>query len=134
LNKAIVESIVQEAKRDSSKFEPLYREYYGEMMSFVMSKTGDLHLAEELVSNCFFKALQKINTYHPSEKGFLSWLYTIAINEVRMHYRKSKTRSFGFDIDQFKDMISTAPNQTENELKTFLEQKFSIRGNYRHFS
>lgn len=124
LDKKKVESIVQMAKQDPADFEPLYLEYYGQLMSFVTAKTGDQHLAEELVSNCFYKALSKLHTYKPSEKGFTAWLYTIALNEVRMHFRKSKQASFAFDIENFKEIISSDSSDNE-ELKEEIQQKLS---------
>jgi RNA polymerase sigma-70 factor (ECF subfamily) len=124
LDKKKVESIVEQAKQDPSKFEPLYKHYYGPIMSFVSAKTGDHHLAEELVSNCFFKALNKIHTYKSSKKGFDAWLYTIAINEVRMHFRKAKKTTYGLNINDFQDLLSTEPAHTGDDLKIEISQKF----------
>jgi RNA polymerase sigma factor (sigma-70 family) len=62
-------------------------------------------VAEELTSNTFFKAFRGLPGFHPRPGiRFRSWLYRIATNEVRMHWRSHKGRR------------ETLPLSDENEL------------------
>jgi RNA polymerase sigma-70 factor (ECF subfamily) len=61
------------------------------ILSFLHRNTADVSLAEDLTSRTFFNALRALPKY-THRQPFRLWLYAIAANEMRMHWRKEKTR------------------------------------------
>lgn len=66
--------------------EDFYKENYSTVFGFLFSLCGDPHLAEDLTSETFLRAIQKINAYDGRVKP-ATWLCTIGkhlyFNEVR---------------------------------------------------
>lgn len=52
---------------------------------------GDLMLAEDMLQETFVRVLRRISIYQPT-RPFKSWLYTIATNLVRDHFKRADTR------------------------------------------
>ena len=83
--------LIERAKTDSEAFGQLFEAYYGRILTYTYRCTLNLAVAEDLTSNTFFKALRSIRKYRP-RGSFSAWLYRIASNEVRMHWRSEKRR------------------------------------------
>lgn len=81
---------VEAAKKDIAQFRPLYEKYVDTVFRFFIRRTDDEFLAEELCSTTFFKALDKLYTYQWQGKPFGAWLFRIAGNELRKHFRDKK--------------------------------------------
>ena len=82
--------LVRAAKKDVEAFGKLYDRYYGEVSGYIYHRTLDRGLTEELTSNTFFSALKHLGRFRWRRIPFGAWLYRIATNEIRMHYRKSR--------------------------------------------
>lgn len=67
---------------DKKAFEQLYAAYRDRIWFFVNKNTGSDALSEDIVSETFLTAMQKIGELRQAE-SFGSWLYTIAYNECR---------------------------------------------------
>jgi RNA polymerase sigma-70 factor (ECF subfamily) len=85
---------------DSEAFGRLYDHYLDPIYRFIYYKVFSVELAEDLVSDTFFKALSQLRSYHPGRGRFNSWLYQIARNTVVDHYRTKKEH---VDIDDIFD-------------------------------
>jgi RNA polymerase sigma-70 factor (ECF subfamily) len=97
--------LVRRAKYDPAAFGELYDAHYQFILNYLYRRTLNVTVAEELTSNTFFKALQGLPGFHPRPGIRLrSWLYRIATNEARMHWRSHKGRR------------ETMPLSDENEL------------------
>ncbi len=69
-------------------FERLYAEHAQGLFGFLVYRTGDRALAEDLVADSFERALkgrQRFDRRRASEK---TWLYSIALNALRDHGRR----------------------------------------------
>jgi RNA polymerase sigma factor (sigma-70 family) len=76
-----------------SDFEPLYDTHAGRLFSFFLFRTGDRGLAEDLVADAFERALRARRRFDPKKGSEATWLYAIALNCVRDHWRKERSRN-----------------------------------------
>ena len=77
--------------REAADFDRLYAEHAEPLLSFLVLRTGNRALAEDVLADTFERVLRKRGTFdrrRGSEKG---WLYTIALNLLRDHLRRQET-------------------------------------------
>jgi len=75
-------------KRDD--FERLYEEHARPLLGFLVYRTGDVALAEDILADAFervYGARRSFNRRRASEK---TWIYTIALNCLRDHRRRAQ--------------------------------------------
>lgn len=74
---------------ESESFWPLYDRYFQVIYNHIYYKTLNQSLTEDIVSDTFFKAFDKIHQFvYTTENSFRSWLYTIANNTLLDSYKK----------------------------------------------
>lgn len=88
---------------DSAGFGVLYDFYIDKIYRFIYYKTFSKESAEDLTSEVFTKAFEKIHSYDNAKGPFGAWLYRIARNAVIDHYR---TRKAHVPIDDMFDIAS----------------------------
>jgi len=71
-------------------FGVLYDQYIKKIYNFIYFRTQHKETAEDLTSQTFLKALEKINRYSDKLGAFSSWLYQIARNTVIDYWRTLK--------------------------------------------
>ena len=71
------------------EFEELYRENFDLVYRYALGLTQDVHAAEELTQETFFKALQAIDGFR-GECGLKTWLCGIAKNKFLSQQRQKK--------------------------------------------
>ncbi|MDC0506067.1 RNA polymerase sigma factor [Candidatus Gracilibacteria bacterium] len=73
------------------KFGDLYELYIDKIYRFCYLKTSNKDLAEDITSNVFVKALEKIDSFDASadNSSFQAWLYKIAYNKIVDYYRSN---------------------------------------------
>ncbi len=77
---------------ETEAFGVLYEEHEGQIFRYVLARTGQVELAEDLAQEVFVKALDKIGQYHDRGSQFSSWLLRIAHNIVIDYYRSAAKR------------------------------------------
>ncbi|MAT97809.1 MAG: hypothetical protein CL608_11745 [Anaerolineaceae bacterium] len=82
--------LVQQARDDMQVFATLYDRYVERIYAYALREAGDVATAEDIVSATFEKALKHLPQYKWRGISFGAWLYKIARNELRMHWRKQK--------------------------------------------
>lgn len=78
-------------RRDA--FERLYDEYAEPLLGFLIYRTADRQLAEDILGDTFERAIharQRFNRRKASEK---TWLYAIAMNCLTDHRRRARAES-----------------------------------------
>ncbi len=82
------QEIVSRAQLNPVSFAPLYDHYFPKIYNYIYNKVNNSQLAEDLVSETFYKALANIKRFQWQDRSFASWLYTIARNQVIDQFRK----------------------------------------------
>jgi len=111
------------AQKDPEAFGALFDEYHPKILAYLIHRTGEVALAQDLASETFFKALNKLWQFRFRSISFSAWLYRIATNELRMFYRGKKSFSLealmeesGFDVSDSGDLVEEL-KEAEEALK-----------------
>lgn len=85
--------LVERAKAgDEPAFEALYHRYKRLVYTLAYRLFNDAGSAEDLTQEVFVLVWRKIGTFR-GEASFSTWLYRLALNECRGHFRKTKAES-----------------------------------------
>src|SRR5688572_5096917 len=87
------------AQGDAAAFTELYTHYKGEMFRFFLRQSGNRTLAEELYQELWMRVINNRASYEPKAR-FSTWLYHIAHNLLRDHFRK-------FEPDNDEEALET---------------------------
>ncbi len=79
------------AAGDKAAFERIYHLLADDLYAFVRVQCHDETVAEDLVANTFLKAWRSAKRYRPGSEHFRQWIFAIARNEVRDHWRTSRS-------------------------------------------
>jgi RNA polymerase sigma-70 factor (ECF subfamily) len=93
---------------DTEAFGLLYDHYHTSVYRFVYYRVGSVALAEDLVSETFFRALRSMSSFRWQGKDFGAWLMTIARNLMTDHYKAGRTR-----LEQTTEDMSAHDDVTE---------------------
>ncbi|MFG3090634.1 sigma-70 family RNA polymerase sigma factor [Streptomyces antibioticus] len=86
--------VARAAAGDRDAFATLYNEHQPTVYRYLLGRTRDRYLAEDLTSETFVRALRNIGPFaeRPGTGGFAGWLAIIARNLYADHCRASRTR------------------------------------------
>jgi RNA polymerase sigma factor (sigma-70 family) len=73
----------------SAEFERLYAEHAQALFGFLMYRTGDRGLAEDVVADTFERALRARRGFDRRKGSEKTWLYAIALNRLRDNLRRA---------------------------------------------
>jgi RNA polymerase sigma factor (sigma-70 family) len=71
------------------EFERLYEQHAQPLLGFLVYRTGDRALAEDLLADTFERVLRARRRFDPRKGREKTWIYTIALNCLRDHVRRS---------------------------------------------
>jgi RNA polymerase sigma-70 factor (ECF subfamily) len=113
--------LIQSAQKNIQRFGPLYNKYYDSVFGFIYNRIHDEETTADICSLTFAKVIEKLSTYQFQGRPFGGWLFTIALNEVNQHYRRSKKNKVVILEDSYaesiKDEIGNAEELEINLLK-----------------
>ena len=70
-------------------FERLYAEHAEQLLGFLIYRTADRPLAEDLLSDTFERAIRARRRFDRRKASEKTWLYAIALNCLRDHTRRA---------------------------------------------
>ena len=105
-------------------FEKIYNEYFNDVYLYIKRLSGDEHIAEDITSETFFKALKSIDSFR-GECEIRVWLCQIAKNS---YYTYVKKNSKVQDVDETElinlpDNKNNVENEVQSKLQAFAIQK-----------
>jgi RNA polymerase sigma-70 factor (ECF subfamily) len=74
-------------------FERLYERHAGSLLGFLVYRTGDRALAEDLLADTFERVLRSRKSFDPRKASEKTWIYAIALNCLRGHHRRREAES-----------------------------------------
>jgi RNA polymerase sigma-70 factor (ECF subfamily) len=83
------EIVARVLKGDRQAYALLVDEYKSPIYNLAYRMTGNLEDADDLTQETFIRAYQYLWRYDTSKK-FFTWLYTLALNLIRNHFKKNK--------------------------------------------
>jgi RNA polymerase sigma-70 factor (ECF subfamily) len=109
--------LVRQAQKDPDAFAKLYDQYYPKIFGYSLRRTANLEAAQDITSETFLKALNKLWQFHWRNVSFSSWLYKIATNEVNQYFRKTEyKKSVSLEELQQQGFEPISPHDPESEL------------------
>lgn len=78
-------------------FEQLYEDHAQPLYGFLVYRTGDRALAEDLLGEAFERALRSRRRYDPGKASAKTWLYAIAHNCLRDQRRRAQAETRALD-------------------------------------
>ena len=78
--------VAQAAVTDERAFTELYEHFFPRVYQYLLKRTCDSTLADELVSDTFLRCFQHLKDYDPERGAFSTWLFRIAQNAMNKRY------------------------------------------------
>ena len=120
------EQLVLIAKQDRINFKHLYNLYYERIFLFLLRRSENQNLAQDLTQQTFVKAMINIDKFEFKGYPFSSWLYRISLNELNLYYRiNKKKRTISIEASELPDLAEELPTESnplvnnENLIKAF---------------
>ena len=104
-------------------FVLLYDIYVEKIYRFIYFRTLHRELAEDITSQAFVKAYEKIDSFDSSRGNFQSWIYQIARNLLIDEYRRRKPTE---NIDAHENLRSNTDLQEETQKQLDKEKLHKI--------
>jgi RNA polymerase sigma-70 factor (ECF subfamily) len=90
MDRELEKQLIKKAQENIAAFEELYNHYMPRIYGFLLNRTGQKELAEDLTSEVFAKALANLQKYDDRGITFAAWLFKIARNTLIDFSRKKK--------------------------------------------
>ena len=105
-------------QRTGESFAYFYEKFYPRLVYNINGITKDEYLAEDVATEAFIKAFEKIDQYEKGKAQFSTWLFTIARHLALQEIKQGKkTMSMDTQLDEegttMKDFIQEETNNDE---------------------
>lgn len=114
LNSTAIKSFSEHEKlfkeRTGNDFTHFYKKYYPKLIYYTSKMCNDQQKAEDVTTESFMTAFEKIDKYEKDKSQFSTWLFTIARNIMLQEIKnQKKTVSIDVEVDEegttLKDFI-----------------------------
>ena len=113
--------LAAQAVTDSDAFTELYEHFFPRVYKFILSKTANEDIADEIISQTFMKVYEHLKDYSPERAAFSTWLFRIADNELKTFWRLKKYLG-GAEQEWDEEFETAAPDYEEPEQKILQEE------------
>jgi RNA polymerase sigma-70 factor (ECF subfamily) len=79
-------------------FERCYAEHAQPLLRFLIYRTGDRVLAEDIVADTFERVLRSRGRFDPRKSSEKTWIYSIALNLLRDHARRAEVATRAHEL------------------------------------
>jgi RNA polymerase sigma-70 factor (ECF subfamily) len=104
-------SLINEGGDSVTDFEKAYKQYFNDVYLYILRLSGNEHIAEEITSDTFFKAMQSIDSFR-GDCDVRVWLCQIAKNAY-YSYIKKNSRTEQIDEAEIQEIKDLAPGVAE---------------------
>lgn len=112
-------------ERTGKEFTQLYSKYYPKLIYFTSRICNDPQKAEDLSTDSFMIALDKIEKYDRDKSQFSTWLFTIAKNLTLQEIKNDK-KTISLDVE-FDEEGTTMKDFIQEEESDLISQDISDR-------
>jgi RNA polymerase sigma-70 factor (ECF subfamily) len=81
----------------NDQFEQLYEDHAEGLLGFLVYRTGDRGLAEEILADTFERVLRSRSRFNPRRGSAKTWIYSIALNRLRDLGRRREAEGRALD-------------------------------------
>lgn len=81
--------IARAQNEDVEAFGAIYDRFFDSVYAYVLRQVGSATDAEDITSAVFLEVYEKIGDFQWRGAGFSAWLFRIARNDVRDHFRRT---------------------------------------------
>ena len=108
---SFLRSLIDEGGDSVTDFERVYDKYFNDVYLYILRLSDNEHLAEEITSDTFFKAMKSIDNFR-GDCDVRVWLCQIAKNCYYSHLKKS-SRTEQVDEAELQKIPNIAPSMAE---------------------
>lgn len=105
------------------EFSQFYDEVFPRVFAYVAYRVGRKQDAEDIVAQTFLKAVENYQKFEHRHSGSLqAWIFKIAQNLIKNHYRSNGRTQIALSIDEIPDLQDDQNNidDTVGDRETFL--------------
>jgi RNA polymerase sigma factor (sigma-70 family) len=106
-------ALVEKAKGNPDAFGSLYDAYYSQIFRYILRRTANVQVTEDITSEVFFAALKNISKFHWQGVPFSAWLYRIANNKTATYFTHGTNGHVHLDDIPESDLSSTSSAEEE---------------------
>lgn len=93
-------------------FASVYDRYFARVFNFVRVQVDDATTADDVTSRIFERVLAGLGSYREDKGPFETWLFSVARNAVRDHFRSRRWRTF-LPLDAASEPVRREPGADE---------------------
>ena len=126
-----LEASARESRDDETAFERAYESEFPRVYGYIRYRVGNGDTTDDLTSQTFLKALDRLSTFDPRKAEIGPWMIGIARNVVRDHLRARRRWSW-WPLDWLGDR--PAPGPTPEQVAIQDEEQQRLLGALRALS